>query len=444
MTTVTSRASILSLILIFILLFGLTRPCFAGDNDQSEQIIRKMYSDLLNGNYAGDITSKNNRAKYFVQTLVRLYDASDAAEALGKPPCVDFNIQVNGQDVDVNKLRKSLSIEQTSNDGKRAEIVSKPGPTDTFRYEFVKDSGQWKISDVILPWGQKLSDTAWPGATALAGKLKPQDRSGAESGIYCLDRKTDDFDNAFFAEIHKADGNLIFALDAAKDGFTYSAYGLARKVEANHWRYTDSDPDFKDVPGAACVIDITFDRKNWVMVANPHTPCTTHRGERAPYEAPPFPLESYIGPVPENVVDGPKEGKIGDNLQIMANAGSGSCSFYKRPYTQLYTTFRSPASEGGAPAHAQPGQPSYVGRWMDNPSCRPPYENELKFSTRGMEGDELSCRFDRIRGDSDRWHIRMTCHGEGGTERRDVNILVDGNTMQFKEGGNTSKKTRCP
>ena len=102
------------------------------------------------------------------------------------------------------------------------------------------------------------------------------------------------------------------------------------------------------------------------------------------------------------------------------------------------------ACAGGTSAHAKSGPPSYVGRWMDNPSCQPPYENELKFSTRSMEGDELSCRFDRIRGDSGRWHIRMSCHGEGGTERRDVEILVDGNTMQFKEGGNTSKKTRCP
>ena len=156
MPTVISRASILSLGL-FTLLFGLIRSCIAGGADQPEQIIRKMYSDLLNSNFAGDITSKNNRTKYFMPSLVRLYDASDAAEAHGKPPCVDFNIQVNGQDFDANKLRKSLSIEQTSNDGKRAEIVSKPGPSDIFRYEFVKASGRWKISDVILPWRQWLS-----------------------------------------------------------------------------------------------------------------------------------------------------------------------------------------------------------------------------------------------------------------------------------------------
>jgi hypothetical protein len=157
MTTVTSKASILSLGLIFILFFGLIRTCIAGGADQPEQIIRKMYSDLLNGNFGGDITSKNNRTKYLVPSLARLYDANDAGDDMGKPPCIDFNILVAGQDFDANQLRKSLSIRQTSNDGTRAEIVSKPGPTDTFRYEFVKDSGRWKISDVILPWGQRLS-----------------------------------------------------------------------------------------------------------------------------------------------------------------------------------------------------------------------------------------------------------------------------------------------
>ncbi len=91
-------------------------------------------------------------------SLARLYDANDAADDMDKPPCIDFNILVAGQDFDANQLRKSLSIKQTSNDGMRAEIVSKPGATDTFRYEFVKNSGRWKISDVILPWGKRLSE----------------------------------------------------------------------------------------------------------------------------------------------------------------------------------------------------------------------------------------------------------------------------------------------
>ncbi len=100
--------SIPSLSLIYILLLGVIHPCMAGGADQPEQIIRKMYSDLLNRNFAGDITSKNNRSKYFMPSLVRLYDASDAAEAAGKPPCIDFNIQVNGQDFDAGKLRNML------------------------------------------------------------------------------------------------------------------------------------------------------------------------------------------------------------------------------------------------------------------------------------------------------------------------------------------------
>ncbi|MGH6835857.1 MAG: hypothetical protein ACREC9_09990 [Methylocella sp.] len=111
----------------------------------------------------------------------------------------------------------------------------------------------------------------------------------------------------------------------------------------------------------------------------------------------------------------------------------------------LGTALHPQCSLAGKPgADTKSGQPSFVGRWIDNPRCQPPIENELKFSIRGMKGEELSCRFDRIRGGSGRWHIWMSCHGEGGTERREVDILVNGNTMQFTEGGNTTKKTRCP
>jgi hypothetical protein len=111
-----------------------------------------------------------------------------------------------------------------------------------------------------------------------------------------------------------------------------------------------------------------------------------------------------------------------------------------RTIASLVAIVASWACAGGTSAHAKPGPPSYVGRWMDNPGCRPPYENELKFSTRSMEGDELSCRFDRIRGGSGRWHITMTCHGEGGTERSEVDFLVEGNTMHFRERGNASER----
>jgi hypothetical protein len=187
-------------------------------------------------------------------------------------------------------------------------------------------------------WMALLLGAVWRPQVLLAGQPESLDKTGAKNGIYCMD-DGEGFTHAFFAETHKADGSLVFAVQANNGDFAYWAYVAAQKIKANHWRYTDADPDQKDNPDARCVIDIKFNQKSWVLVANARTPCVSHRGARAPMQAPPFPLASYIGPLPKNVENGPKEELVGDNLQIMANAGALSCSYYSRPYTQPYTLF---------------------------------------------------------------------------------------------------------
>jgi hypothetical protein len=225
---------------------------------------------------------------------------------------------------------------------------------------------------------------------------------------------------------------LSFTIDYPKRSDAVSSLtGRAKYISANHWLYqacmNSGDPDDQcpeyvppNDPGNRCAVDITLDQKGWHFDTREGADCINFRGfhAQAAY-TPDFPLDSFVGPVTNQLDESP-------NLQPAAHDPA--------PAREL------PA----AAAHAESSPPSYLGRWMDNPNCRPPYENEFRFSTRSMDGDELSCRFDRIRGGAGRWHIRMSCHGEGGTERREVDILVEGNTMRFKEGGNTSKKTRCP
>jgi hypothetical protein len=103
------------------------------------------------------------------------------------------------------------------------------------------------------------------------------------------------------------------------------------------------------------------------------------------------------------------------------------------------------ASSGCATAYAQSGRASYVGRWAEIPAkqCR---DSAYQFTTRGVEtGMEGSCRFDQIRGGSGRWHITMTCRGEGGSHREQWEILVNGNSLQIKSPGEApTKLTRCP
>jgi hypothetical protein len=112
----------------------------------------------------------------------------------------------------------------------------------------------------------------------------------------------------------------------------------------------------------------------------------------------------------------------------------------------LVAVMASWACAGGAIAHAQSVRASYIGRWAESPEgCR--NQPDAVFTARGMEGNENSCRFDRIRGGSGRWHIAMTCHAEGMTVREQVELFVEGNTIQIKyrDRGNASQNLkRCP
>ncbi len=272
----------------------------------------------------------------------------------------------------------------------------------------------------------RAGDTAMHSEVSPAGEPGAPQKVEVKDGIYCVhptSRNNGELADGVLAvrqELHDALEIGLLVSYPERNGAVSALGGLVKKVATNHWLYLDGMDSSN--PDDHCAVDMVLDQKGWHFTTRKAAKCINDKGHDAvPASLPIFALNSYVGQV-TNQLDKPE------------NLTNINCSL---PYT--------PARETpGAPAHAKSVLPAYVGRWMDNPTCRPPFENELKFSTHGMDGDELSCRFDRIRGGSGRWHIRMTCHGEGGTERREVDILVDGNTMQFKEGGETSKKTRCP
>jgi hypothetical protein len=103
------------------------------------------------------------------------------------------------------------------------------------------------------------------------------------------------------------------------------------------------------------------------------------------------------------------------------------------------------ASSGCATAYAHSGRAAYVGRWAEIPAkqCQ---DSAYEFTMQGVDtGMEGSCRFDQISGGSGRWHVTMTCRGEGGSHREQWEILVKGKSLQIKSHGEiTTKLTRCP
>lgn len=94
-------------------------------------------------------------------------------------------------------------------------------------------------------------------------------------------------------------------------------------------------------------------------------------------------------------------------------------------------------------------QPGYVGRWAPEASwCRnaPGTTDELpmRFSARGLEGFEMACQFDRIRGGAGEWDISATCRGEGMTEKRRIMLRREGETLVWTERKrDTLRMVRC-
>jgi len=159
------------------------------------------------------------------------------------------------------------------------------------------------------------------------------------NGIYCLQNDPDsNYEMAVFTHLKPKEGALVFAMNVFGRDANFYAYGTANPVAANHWRFTDSDPMFKDNKEMACVIDIKFDAANgsWNLKADDMTPCSANKGARISKFIPPFPTTSLVGPVQDNIIDGSlKEELPGDNLQMMANMGDGTCAAFKKPYKPI-------------------------------------------------------------------------------------------------------------
>lgn len=130
----------------------------AGTAEADEQplsIVRRVYRDFL-ANDTDDIHAKKNRSRYFVPALARLYDA-DEVQA-----CVS-SIEVSGQEKpNAAKIRKTLSITEQANVGNHAVVVARfrnGGSPENHHFEFVKQEGFWKISDVVFDNGERFSHT---------------------------------------------------------------------------------------------------------------------------------------------------------------------------------------------------------------------------------------------------------------------------------------------
>ena len=118
-------------------------------------IVQRMYRDVLS-NSRDLIESPTNNSRYFVPALARrITDCFKTFDCL-----LEIEFSGNGGP-DTDQMRRTLSLEQLSNDGAHAVIQAKffaYGKEETRRFEFTKAGNAWKISDVVYPDGHRLSN----------------------------------------------------------------------------------------------------------------------------------------------------------------------------------------------------------------------------------------------------------------------------------------------
>jgi hypothetical protein len=125
--------------------------------DDPLAIVNAIYARAAKGKGDGGgtfiIDSKAAKAKYLSRSLVALWAKSDARIAKGDSGPVAFDPVTNSQDPDLKsfkaiaeKLEPEKATIAVTITGRNAR---RPKPADrVVRYDFVRDTGQWKIDDI--------------------------------------------------------------------------------------------------------------------------------------------------------------------------------------------------------------------------------------------------------------------------------------------------------
>jgi hypothetical protein len=120
-------------------------------------IVNAIYTRAAKGNGDGGgsfvIDGKAARTKYLSRSLVELWVKANAHTAKGDVGPVDFDPVTNSQDPDVKSF--AVVAEKLETDSATIAVTLAARRTrranpadDTIRYDYVRETGQWKIDDI--------------------------------------------------------------------------------------------------------------------------------------------------------------------------------------------------------------------------------------------------------------------------------------------------------
>jgi hypothetical protein len=151
---VTRRKLILS---VATALLATVLPRHAAAADDPAGILIAIYTRVAKGKGDGGGTfvfeNKAAKAKYLSKSLIALWAKADARRRKGDGGPVDFDPVTNSQDPDVKSFKVVAEKQETDKAVIAVTIDSHQGPPRkpadrTFRYDFVREAGGWKIEEI--------------------------------------------------------------------------------------------------------------------------------------------------------------------------------------------------------------------------------------------------------------------------------------------------------
>ena len=155
------RQAILALICMTL---GILAPGQRADAAGPEETVTWIYSSLPSLAAPEDkglayFRAPERRGDYFSRRMVAFLDANDSYRGDMMTACIDFALDIPGQDFDAAEIARTLTVTSTGDDARRAVTASfrNFGALVRMTYVFVVEDGFWRIDDIESPeW--RLSD----------------------------------------------------------------------------------------------------------------------------------------------------------------------------------------------------------------------------------------------------------------------------------------------
>lgn len=233
-----------------------------------EDIVRWIYQSHAQpgpNNGVHFLASPAQRAQFFSRRMVAFFEANDSHGDDLATACLDFALDIPGQDFDAQEIARTLSISSTGTAGRQSVTAAFTtfGEPARIVYDFISEDGFMRIDDIAGPgWRVSLI----PCTPKPAGST-----ASPTSGSYCFLSG----DDALRLDL-RSDGSAWFDFSSWQaNGHSCGARGQLKTI-AGGWQYEDIQD------GQTCRLGVLTTSDGGIRLSDPDHQCKRwHCGQRA-------------------------------------------------------------------------------------------------------------------------------------------------------------------